>query len=105
MPRSVQLLSSGHNNGQFLGEPGKQVGCALSPHDQGVLDPDTAPIGQIDTWLHGDRRASKQCTGGGGADSRRFVDLQPDPVPEAVAEVLGVAGVGDDLARCGVDST
>jgi hypothetical protein len=31
------------------------------------------------------------------------VDLQADPVAEAVAEVLAVPGRRDDLARCGVD--
>ena len=68
-------------------------------HDQRVLDADTAAVGQIDTGLHGHRGASKQCTGGRRADSRRFVDLQSDTVPEAVAEVLGVPGVGDHLPR------
>src|SRR3954468_9063873 len=31
-------------DGQFLGEPGKQVGCSLA-HDQRVLDPDAATVG------------------------------------------------------------
>src|SRR5712675_2283005 len=79
---------------QFPGEPGKQFGCCLA-HDKGVLDTDTAAIGQIDTGFHGDRRASKQCTGGGRTDSRRFVDLQSDTVAEAVAEVVGIPGIGD----------
>ena len=67
--------------------------------DQGVLDADTPAIGQVDTGLHSDHRASKQCTGGRRVDSGRFVYLQPDAVTEPVSEVLGVAGVGDDLAR------
>src|SRR6476659_1221490 len=67
--------------------------------DHRVLDSDAAVVGQIDTWLDGDRRASKHCTGGRGADARRFVDLQPDTVAEPVAEVVGVAGVDDDLPR------
>src|SRR3954452_4020919 len=71
--------------------------------DQRVLDSDTAVVGQIDTWLHGDRRASKQCTGGRGADTRRFVDLQPTPMPEPVTEVVGVASVGDAPPRRPVD--
>src|SRR6476646_11421078 len=71
--------------------------------DQRVLDSDAAVVGQIDTWLDGDRRASKQCTGGRRADSRRFVDLQPDTVAEPVAEVVGVAGLRDDLPRRAVD--
>ena len=33
------------------------------------------------------------------------MDLQTDAVPEAVAEVVGVAGVGDDLPRRGVHVT
>ena len=66
-------------------------------HDQRVLDADTAAIGQVDTGLHSHRGASKQCTGGRRIDSRRFVDLQTDTVPEAVGEVLGVPRVGDHL--------
>src|SRR6185437_16952490 len=72
--------------------------------DQRVLDSDAAMIGKIDTWLDGHRRASKQCTGGRRADSRRFVDLQPDPMAQAVAEIVGVTGLGDDLPRRAVDS-
>ena len=34
---------------------------------------------------------------------RRLVDLQPDAVAEAVAEVLGVPGGGDQVARDRVD--
>src|SRR3954466_9230020 len=36
-------------------------------------------------------------------EPRPLVDLEPDPVPEPVAEVLGVAGGVDDRARDGVD--
>src|ERR1700754_3343724 len=93
--------SLSRENRQFLGELGKQVGCRLA-YDEGVLDADTAAIGQVDTGLHRHRGASKQCTGGGRADTRRFVDLQSDAVPEPVAEVLLVAGVDDDLSRCPV---
>ena len=85
-----------------LGNRVSSSGLRLA-NDQGVLDADTAAVGQVDTGFHGHHGASKQCTGGGGVDSRRFVDLQTDAVTEAVAEVLGVAGVGDDLAGGGVD--
>ena len=85
-----------------LGNRVSKSGASLAD-DQRVLDADTAAVGQIDTGLHGDRRASKQCTGGRRADSRRFVDLQSDAVAESVAEVVGVPGVGDDLPRRGVD--
>src|SRR5829696_2026601 len=95
---AVLLLVSQRQNGQLLGELGKQVGRRLA-HHQRVLDADTAAIGQVDTGLNSHRRASKQCTGGSRVDTRRFVDLQPDAVPEAVGEVLGVSCIGDHPPR------
>ena len=59
--RKARDLST--ENGQFLGELGKQVGRHLAD-DQRVLDANTAAIGQVDTGFHGHRRASKQPTGG-----------------------------------------
>ena len=67
--------------------------------DQGVLDPDTAVAREVHPRLHGDGHAGGQSTRAERPDARRLVDLQAHAVPEAVREVLAVAGVGDDLAR------
>ena len=61
--------------------------------DEGVLDPDTAAAGKVDARLHGDGHAGGQTTRAQRPEARRLVDLQADPVPQPVREVLGVPGL------------
>src|SRR5438270_9960114 len=60
-------------------------------------------LGQVDARLDGDDVAGGERVLGQRRQPRPLVDLEPDAVPEAVAEVLAVARVGDQLARGRVD--
>src|SRR5206468_11722337 len=80
---------------QLLGRGGEQLGRAVAD-DEGVLDAYATAPGKVDPGLDGDRRACVQATRGRGPEERRLVDLEADPVAQAVPERLPVAGVGDD---------
>src|ERR1700750_3439679 len=64
----------------------------VGPHDQHVLNPDTAPAGQVDTWLDGDRNPACEFTRSAVPDHRRLVHLEPDAMPQSVLEVVAVPG-------------
>ena len=68
-----------------------------------VLDPDADRAGHVDARLDGHDLAGGQRRVRALRQPRALVDLGADAVAEAVAEVLAVAGGGDDLARDGVD--
>src|SRR5579863_3802257 len=96
-----EQLPWGHGLGrgeQLTGGRGPGPGT----HHQGVLNPDTAHAGQVDTRLDGDGNPVPECTRLGHAQLRRLVDLQPHPVPEAVTEVLAVPGRLDHVPGHGV---
>ena len=54
--------------------------------DDVVLDPDAEPAREVDARLDGDDVAGGERVGALGGEPRRLVDLQPEPVAEAVAE-------------------
>ena len=59
-------------------------------HDQ-VLDPDPEPPGQVDARLDGDHIARRSSSSTFCESRGRLVDVEPDSVPETVAEMLAVA--------------
>src|ERR1700722_14090608 len=87
---------------QFLGGRGEDLcwsrrpGSGSADHE-GVLDPDSALARQVDPRLDGDGHPVSECTCPAGSQHRRFVHLQADPVTQAVAEVLTVAGRRDQV--------
>src|SRR5215471_20438898 len=83
---------------------GEQVtGCGRpGAHHQGVLDPDAAPAGQVDTRLDGDGNPVSKSTGPAAPEHRRFVDLQTHSVAQAVRELLTVPRFRDDVTGCRV---
>src|SRR6266702_1322926 len=91
-----EQLPGGHGLGR-----GEQVTGGRGPgpgtYHQGVLNPDAAHAGQVDTRLDGDGNPVPECTRPGHAQRRGLVDLQPHPVAEAMGEVLTMAGRADDV--------
>src|SRR3954447_2756659 len=77
--------------------------AAVVGDDDEVLDPHADRAGHIDPRLDRDDVARLQRVLPLLGEPRPLVDLEPDPVSEAVAEVLGVARVVDDRARDRVD--
>src|SRR3954468_11472050 len=77
--------------------------AALLGDDHEVLDPHADRARHVDARLDGHDVAGGERGLALLGEPRPLVDLQPDPVAEAVAEVLGVAGGVDDRARDGVD--
>src|SRR3954451_14865315 len=82
----------------------EDIPAALRDHDE-ILDPHAAAAGQVDARLDGDDVARHERIGARPRQARSLVDLHADPVPEAVPEVLYMAGRGDHVARHGVDVT
>src|SRR5499427_11095882 len=93
-----EQLPRGHGLGRGEQVTGRR-GPGPGTNHQGVLNPDAAQARQVDTRLDGDGNPVPECTRLRHAQRRCLVDLQPHPVPEAVAEVLLVAGRRDDVPR------
>ena len=70
-----------------------------SRDDREILDPHAAEPGQVDPGLDRDDVARLERVGRLGREPRRLVHGEPDPVAEAVAEVLAEAGGRDLVAR------
>src|ERR1700733_7427823 len=87
---------------QLPGGRSQESGSVARRHDQYVLYTDAAHSWQVDTRLDGDRNPVRQFTRSPVPQHRRLVDLQPDPVPEAVLEVRRVPGRLDHVAGRGV---
>src|ERR1700744_6362512 len=85
-----------------LCESGEGAGAVLG-HHQGVLDTDATVPGNVDTGLDRDDEAGREDSSAQLAHRRGFVNIEADPVPGAVLEPLGPAGVGDDPAADVVD--
>src|SRR5579875_148539 len=71
--------------------------------DDEILDADAELAGQIDAGLHRDDGSGLERVLGPERERRRLVDLEADPVPEAVTVVALVAGAVDDVAHGLVD--
>src|SRR5215216_6968904 len=84
-----------------LGCAAEHLVAALRDDDE-VLDSSPAATGHVDTGLDGDDVPGLEPRRRRAREPRRLVDVHPDAVPEAVAEVLAVAGGGDQVARDGV---
>src|SRR5580765_151710 len=67
-----------------------------------VLDPDTAHAREVDPGLNRHHGAGRQRIVLLAAEARRLVDLEADPVPEAVHERVAVARALDHVAADGV---
>src|SRR6201996_191004 len=83
---------------QFPGGRSQESGSVAGRHHQDVLDADAALAGQVDTRLDGNRNPVRQFTRSPVPQQRCFMDLQADPVPEALLEVPGVPGRPDQVA-------
>src|SRR6201996_8521592 len=83
---------------QFPGGRSQKSGSVPRRHQQHVLNADAALRGQVNTRLDGDGNPVRQFTRSPVPQHRRFMDLQPHSVPEAVLEVPGVPGRLDPLA-------
>src|SRR5215469_7707604 len=87
---------------QFLGGRDERFWSGRADHE-GVLDSDAAPAGQVDPRLDSDRNPVFESTCPAVSQDRRFVDLQPDSVTEAVLEIPAVASRFDHVSCAGVD--
>src|SRR5262249_4102173 len=67
-----------------------------------VLDADAAPARKVDARLDGEDHAGLQHSLRPRSQGRPLMDLQADAVPQAVPEVVAVAGIGDLGSRRGV---
>ena len=81
-----------------FGKPVRIVGLAVG-HDHEVLDPHAHLAGQVHARLHRHGVARLEAALRRLPEPRPLVHLEPDAVPEPVAEVLLVARRVDDLAR------
>ena len=76
---------------------------AVVGDDHEVLDAHADGARDVDPGLDRDHHAGSERGLALLGQPRALVDVEPDAVAEAVAEVLGVAGGVDDRARHGVD--
>src|SRR5918999_1771290 len=86
---------------QLLSELRQPLAAAVRDQHH-VLDPDAAAPRQVDARPAGEDVARLERVGRLGPRRRRLVHLQPDPVPEPVAEVLAEARRRDHVPRGGV---
>jgi hypothetical protein len=68
-----------------------------------IFDADAADAGEVDAGLDGDDHAGFEGGGAETGEGEGFVDIAAKTVTEAVAEVVAVAGFGDDVAGGFVD--
>src|SRR3954451_734973 len=87
---------------QRLGQAAEHLVAGRRERDE-ILDAHADGAGDVDPRLDGDDVACGKRVGAELREARALVDLEADPVPEPVAEVLGVAGLVDDGARDRVD--
>ncbi len=74
-------------------------------HDDIVLDPDTADTWEVNPWFNGERHPDLGRHVIVGSHRREFVYFDAESVPDAMREVLAVAGRRDDLAGRDIDSS
>src|SRR5205823_12829609 len=87
---------------QCLADRGDRLGTLLGPHHE-VLDPHAEAPGEVDPRLNGDDVAGLERRLVALGQARLLVNLEPDPVAEAVAELVAVAGLLDHRPRDRVD--
>src|SRR3954453_15051085 len=87
---------------QFLGEAREHLRLAVGDDDE-VLDSDAAAAWQVDPRLDPEDLAGLGRVPRAGAEHRRLVDPEADPVAEAVTELVAVAGRLDSPACDRVD--
>src|SRR4029077_13269198 len=96
-PRCVSRLKN-----EKFSRRSREEARPVGPHDKEVLNPDTAPAGQVDAWLDGDRNPGCEFTRSAVPDRRRLMYLEPDAVPQPVLEVVTMPGVADQVTGGGV---
>src|SRR3954463_8870758 len=85
-----ELLRSGSRELQELvGELREELGT-VRREVYVILDANASPTRPIDAWLDRHDRARRQISIGCACQPRSFVHLEPQPVPEPVAEFLTV---------------
>src|SRR5205823_1586606 len=85
-----------------LRRPAEDLAAVVAQQRQ-ILDPHAAPPGQVDAGLHAEYHAGAQDDLAlARREPRGLVHLQPDPVAQAVAEVLAISCACDHVAREGV---
>src|SRR5437588_11948322 len=89
-------------NFEQFGAPVAQAAGTFRSEVDIVLQPDAAPALKIDARLDRDYSTSRTRILGRRGEPGRFMDLEPEPMPQRVAERLGEARGADDLARQGV---
>src|SRR6476659_2330970 len=80
-----------------------EVAQPVLADDDQVLDPDAKAARQVDAGLDGGDLPRGEDVVGALREPRALVDLEADPVPERVAEVLAVPGAVDHPAGSAVD--
>src|SRR3954465_8532082 len=86
---------------QILAEARQHLGVAVGD-DHRVLDPDPAEALEVDVRLAGGDVAGRERVSGLAREARGLVHLEPDPVAQAVAELLAEARGLDLLSRSSV---
>ena len=86
-----------------LGRGRVQALAAVIGADHDVLDARAPRVAHVDPRLDAEGVARHQRLGVGGDDVRLLVGLHADAVAGPMQERLAVAGIGDDVARDGVD--
>src|SRR5207244_8754601 len=78
--------------------------CSADPADDPhILGPRPEPTRNEHARLDRETHSPHQPTSIAAVEIRRLVDVQPDAMPETVAEPFAVAAVGDHLAGQSVD--
>src|SRR5438105_2567228 len=95
-------LQASFEDAQLLRQPAQDV-VALVGHDHQVLDPYPEATREVDARLDRDHVAGEQRPVRALGQAGALVDLDADPVPEAVAEMLAVAPSVDHRPCHGVD--
>ena len=97
---SVQLVET--NRVERLGDVSQDL-AAVGGHQHIVLDPDSAPIGQVDARLDRDDHARLKRDLGFLAEPRGLVDIHAQAVAEPMVKKTAETGLLDDGAGFGID--
>src|ERR1700678_864033 len=95
----VATLGLSRSKNEKFSRSSREQARSVGPHDENVLNPDAASAGQVHTRLDGNWNPASKLTRSAVPDRRCLVHLQPDTVPEPMAEMVTVASVPDQVAR------
>src|SRR4051794_2902112 len=97
-PSGRNTPPSGPYRGEVLRGGGQHLAAAVVD-DHEILDPHAEATRHVHARLHRDGVAADQIAFRARCEGGRLVDLEPDSVTEAVAELVAVAALLDDVAR------